>query len=140
MKAGESEVSKVVLDTNIFISSIFWRGNPHIIVRMAGKGQCTVYISKEIYAEIRKVLARDFDLDKNAIDFLINSINLFTHLIDPVEKLNVLTYSPDDNKILECAVACKADFIITGDNHLLKLREFRKIKIISPKEFLMLQH
>lgn len=57
-------------------------------------------------------------------------------IIDPTERLNVVKDDPDDNKVLECAIAGKVDFIVSSDNHLLKLKEFKKIKLVTPSEFL----
>jgi len=54
----------------------------------------------------------------------------------PLEKLVIIKDDPDDNKILECAKAGKVEIIVSNDNHLLKLKEFKRIKIITPKEFL----
>ena len=97
-----------------------------------------VYISGHIVYEIRKVLVRDFDLQKQEIDDIVNSLRLFTNFIEPKEKVEAIKEDPDDDKILECAVACKAKYIVSYDNHLLKLKEFRRIKILTPKEFLRL--
>ena len=60
----------------------------------------------------------------------------FTHLIEPKESIKVIKDDPKDDMVLECAVEGKADFIVSGDPHLLKLKEFRSIKIVTPKQFL----
>ena len=60
----------------------------------------------------------------------------FTHLIEPKESVTVIKDDPKDDKILDCALACNADFIVSQDNHLLNLKTFRNIKIASPEEFL----
>jgi len=57
-------------------------------------------------------------------------------LVEPKEKFNTIKDDPSDNKIIECAKEGKSDFIITNDNHLLKLKEFEGIRIVTPKEFL----
>ncbi len=57
-------------------------------------------------------------------------------LVEPKENINIIKEDPDDNKFLECAVEACADYIISGDAHLLKLQQFRGIEILSPKEFL----
>ena len=129
---------RVVLDTNIFISAAFWKGNPHIILEKAIDHQFDLFVSQEIIAEIKEALTLDFSLRETEIDIYIESVINFAQLVEPKERLQIL--NSDGDRILECAVESKADFIVTGDNHLLKLREFRKIRILSPKEFLMLQH
>ena len=57
-------------------------------------------------------------------------------VIDTKIELNIIKEDPDDNIFLECALECEADFIISGDKHLLKLKEFKGIKIIKAKDFL----
>jgi len=126
----------VVLDTNIFISSIFWEGSSYRIVRKAIAREIIVFISDEIVNEIRRVLARGFSLAKQEIKSIIDSVAYFTHLIKPKEKVAVVKEDPDDDRILECALACGAKFIISYNKHLLKLKGFRDIKIITPEEFL----
>ena len=81
-------------------------------------------------------MARDFSLEKQEIDDIINSVAYFTHLIKPKEKVEVVKEDPDDDRILECALACRAKFIISYNKHLLKLKTFRGIKIVTPEEFL----
>ena len=126
----------VVLDTNIFISSVFWEGSSYRVVKKAISQEIIVFVSDEIIKEIRKVLARDFSLEKQEIDDIINSVAYFTHLIKPKEKVEVVKEDPDDDRILECALACRAKFIISYNKHLLKLKTFRGIKIVTPEEFL----
>jgi len=126
----------VVLDTNIFISAVFWKGKPYKIVNKAINQEIIVFISQGIIKEIRKVLVRDFMLEKQEIDNIIDAVAYFTHFIEPKEKIKVVKEDPDDDRIIECALACSAQFIVSSDKHLLKLKKFRNIKIESPEEFL----
>ena len=125
-----------VLDTNIYISATFWSGEPYLVVQKAVMQEIIVFVSDEIVKELRKVLARDFNIRKEYIEDIVKSVFFFTHLIGPREELSIIKEDPDDDKILECALACKADFIVTQDKHLLKLKEFRGIKVVTPTEFL----
>ena len=71
---------------------------------------------------------------KELLDLFKKQVNI---LYKPISiKIEIIKDDPDDNKFIECAVTNKADYIISGDNHLLNLREYRNIKILSPKEFL----
>ena len=126
----------VVLDTNIFISAVFWEGKPYIVVKKAINQEVIVFISNYIIDEIRKVLARDFNLEKQEIDDIVNAVLYFTHLIEPKESVEVIKDDTKDDKILDCALACNADFIVSQDNHLLNLKLFRNIKIATPEEFI----
>ena len=125
-----------MLDTNIYISATFWSGEPYLVVQKAVMQEIIVFVSDEIVKELRKVLARDFNIRKEYIEDIVKSVFFFTHLIGPREELSIIKEDPDDDKILECALACKADFIVTQDKHLLKLKEFRGIKVVTPTEFL----
>ena len=126
----------VVLDTNIYVSATFWSGRPYLVIQKAINQDTITFISQDIIAELERVLKRDFLIPKEDINEIIDSVLFFTHLIKPKEKLLVIKEDPDDDRVLECALACKAEFIVTQDKHLLKLKGFRKIKIISPKQFL----
>lgn len=129
---------KVVLDTNIFVSSIFWRGNPYKIVEKALDKKIKVYISIEIIKELEKILKRDFEVPEEYIERQINLILEYSEIVEINIKTDVVKEDTEDNKIIECAVSTNADYIITGDNHLLKLKEYKGIKILSPAKFLNL--
>jgi len=124
----------VVLDTNI--SATFWQGMPYRIVQLALKQEILAFISQDIFNEIRRVLERDFGRSKPEIDRAIDSFALFTHSVEPKDRVSVIKDDPDDDRILECALASGAFCIVSQDNHLLNLKEFRGIKILSPKQFL----
>lgn len=126
----------VVLDTNIFISAVFWEGKPYKIVNKAINQEIIVFISQDIIKEIRKVLVRDFMLGKQEISNIIDAVAYFTHFIEPKEKINAVKEDPDDNRIIECALACSAQFIVSSDKHLLNLKKFKNITIVLPEEFL----
>jgi putative PIN family toxin of toxin-antitoxin system len=128
----------VVLDTNIYVSSLFWHGNPYQIVQEALNNEILVFISDKIIEELKRVLKRDFGLLQSQINEAIDAVTMFTNLIKPEEEINILTEDQTDNRILECAAASKAEFIITGDNHLLKLKRFRNTRILKPEQFLKL--
>lgn len=68
----------------------------------------------------------------------LHKIVSISGLVKPTKKLDIVKDDPDDNKILECAIAGKVDYIISNDEHLLKLKEFEGIPIIKPEEFLKL--
>ena len=125
-----------VLDTNIYISATFWSGKPYLVIQKAVNQEIITFISQSIIAELRRVLSRDFSIQKEDIDDVIESVLFFTHSIKPKEAVSVIKEDPSDNRILECALACKAEFIVTHDKHLLKLKKYKGIKIITAKEFL----
>ena len=127
---------KVVLDTNIYVSSIFWRGNPHKIVELALDKKIKIFTSVEILQELEKVLRRDFQEPDEMIHRQISLIFEYADIIKTTVKVNVVKEDPEDNKIIECAVSCNANYIVTGDRHLLDIKEFRGTKIVNAREFL----
>ena len=126
----------VVLDSNIYISSTFWDGGPYIIAKKAIKQDIIVFISSHIIGQVRNVLRRDINLPMQEIDDIVDSLVYVTNMIEPKEKFDIIKEDPPDNRILECAVASKATFIISYNKHLLVMKDFRGIKIVTPKQFL----
>ena len=127
---------KVVLDTNIFISGIFWKGASNKVIFNWKEGKFTLVTSLEAVSEIIKVL-KDFkirlsdEMIKEWVDLIVrNSI-----IVEPKERIKIVKDDPKDDLFIETAIAGNADYIISQDNHLLKLKEFRGIKIITPEEF-----
>jgi len=130
---------KLVLDTNVLVSALISTGgNPALLLDKAGESY-TLYISKDILTEFEAVISRDkFDFTDEEINTIIEAVISFSEVVNPAIKLDFIKSDPDDNKILECAVACEASYIVSGDRHLLELREYSGIKIITPKAALEL--
>ncbi len=132
---------EVVLDTNVFISGFFWDGSSRKILDLWRKGNLNIVISMEIISEIVKVL-KDFKIQipdnkrKELIDLIISK----SIIVEPNEKLDVVKDDPDDNKFLEAGISGKSDYLITQDKHLLKIKQFKSIKIITPEEFLKINN
>ncbi len=129
----------VVLDTNIVVSALIAReGAPAKIFEKLVLGKIENYTSKQIISEIKEVFnrkettKRTFQKARNFIikHYLNNSIQLTTKV-----KVNVVEHK-SDNKFIETAIEAKAGYIITGDCHLLKLKEFNGIKIVKARQFL----
>lgn len=129
---------KVVLDTNIFISAIFWTGNPHLIVGLALDKKIKVYTSPAILTELEKVLQRDFKEEREFIERQIALILEYVEIVKPINTVDIVKEDPDDNKIIECALTANADYIVSGDPHLTNLQEVFRIKIMKPKDFVEL--
>lgn len=93
--------------------------------------------SPEILDEFRRTLAKDkFSLTDDEIDETVSRISLLAMIIHPRTKVNVVKDDIEDNKFLECALDADADFIVSGDRHLLDLKVFKGIKIVNCKIFL----
>jgi uncharacterized protein len=128
---------KIVLDANIFISALFWGGNPRSVLERVITGKDELYVTKEILDEIESVMGRPkFHLKKEDVDYFINSIEEIGNKIVP--KIRVKNGSRDktDNKYIECAITANVDYIISGDMDSLELKEYKNVKIVSAKDYL----
>ncbi len=132
---------RITVDTNVLISSSFWHGDSDRILNKAENKEIDLVLSKEIIEEFIEVLNYEEILDKIREKNLemkrtIEKIISLSTLVEPKEKFDIIKEDLDDNIILECAFEGKVDYIISQDNHLLRLGEFKGIKIVTPKEFL----
>ncbi len=132
---------RITADTNILISSSFWYGASDLILKKVENKEVKLIISKDIINEFIDVLnskeIQDKIKDKNLeIKRAISKIVSMSEMIYPSKNIEIIKEDISDNKILECALEGKVDYIITYDKHLLKLKEFGSIKIITPEEFL----
>ncbi len=130
---------KVVVDTNVLISGIFWEGNYCSQVIDAWRfGKITMISSIEIVKELVETL-RDFKIQmpEEMINEWQNRIIENAVVVEPKEKLDVVKNDPKDNKFFEAALAGNADYIISQDRkHILSIKEYKGIKTILPEEFL----
>jgi putative PIN family toxin of toxin-antitoxin system len=127
---------KVVLDTNAFISAILTPGQSRRVVEMARKGTIDLAVSEAILGEIERVLRLKLRRADWEIDAVLRGIRDISIFVSPGHRLSVIEADDADNRILECAVEAKAEYIVTGDaHHLLPLKEFQGIRMLSPGEF-----
>lgn len=126
----------VVADTNIIVSALFWGGNESKVVAMAEEGKVKLLTSIALLDELKKVLMYErFGLDEKTADDNVKYILTISKIISPKRKLGVIQ-DPADDRVLECALEGRASYIVSGDRHLLRLKEFKGIKIIRAKRFL----
>lgn len=124
------------MDTNVIISALFWKGAPYEVVRSGIKGEFQMITSESILKETRDKLADKFKVPLSETNELIKIILANSFMVLPLHKIDAIKIDPSDNKILECAVFGGANFIVSGDKHLLDLRQYGNIKIITPQNFL----
>lgn len=128
---------KAVVDTNVFVSS-FFGGNPRKIIDLWKTGDLTLCLSAPIVEEYTAVLRR---LGLEGQDELGELLELFARGINVLytartPKLSIVKADPDDDKFIECAVALKAEVIITGDKALRDIGSYMDIRVVSPQKFL----
>jgi len=126
---------RVVIDTNVVVSALNFGGNPKAVLELARKNHFQNITSPFILNEVEKVLTQKFGWQMEATRKVISDFQKASCVVDPPGTLDVINYPPD-NRILECALAGGADYLVSGDHHLTDLKNFEKIKIVTPTEFL----
>lgn len=133
---------KAVIDINLFVSGVISkRGNPARLLELWHDRAFLVVISEQMAEEIARVLRyphikNKYNLKDEEIEQAAGTIKKFAVVVPDVIKVEVVKDDPDDNKVLACALLVKADYIISGDSHLLDLGVFENIPIITVKDFI----
>ena len=132
---------KVVIDTNVFISS-FFGGSPKKIIDLWKKGEIKLCLSREIVNEYVEVLKRLGLQNESELQELLNTFSEGHNIIfsATTPSLKIIEQDPDDNMFIECAVALRCSYIISGDKHLKQVKNYMGIKIVNSKKFLIIQH
>ena len=130
---------RLVLDTNTLISAIGWRDSKQRRILEACLFKKYLLIeSDDLLKEFLTVISRpkfSFVSEEQKREFVTRLIS-HCEIVEPKKKLNIIKQDPADNKVLECSLAGKAHYIITGDNHLLNLKQFGKTVILTASEFM----
>jgi len=133
-------VKSIVFDTNITISALFWKGCPRQIYDLVKAKEIKLLYSIDIEKELIRVLAYPkFGLLPAEILPIVNNLRKYTHFIETKSKIDVVIEDPTDNIFLECALDGNADYIISGDKHLLNVISYENIKIVKAKDFLTIE-
>ena len=123
-------------DSNIWVSGLNWYGKPHELLNLARDGTVELAISDAILDEFSRILHDKLEWSDDRLNSMRAEVATFTKRVSSTETLDVVKADPDDNRILECAVAAGSDVIVTGDAHLLQLGAYRGIKIMKVADFL----
>jgi uncharacterized protein len=128
---------RVVLDTNVLISGFVFGGRPEMVLQMASTRAFSLIVSAEILAELEGVLIEKFGWSRARAAMATRGIRQTAELVVPKLRLNDCE-DPDDNRILEAGVGGRADVIVSGDKHLLRMKVYRGIEILTISQFLSL--
>ena len=102
-----------------------------------GRGEkILIFSSLEIEKEIAEKLRTKFKLDEEEVNRILLDFSTFTIPVEVTKQIEVVTDDREDDKFIECAICCNADYIVSGDRHLLNLKEYAGIKILKASEFL----
>lgn len=128
---------RVVIDTNIFVSS-FFGGNPKKIIDLWKNEKITLCLSHAVLDEYIDVLRRIGLKDEQELEELLSLFSKGFNILFTTKtpKINIVKSDPADDKFIECAVALKADVIVTGDRKILDINEYTGIRILTPQHFL----
>ena len=129
---------KVVVDTNVVVSALLFGGAPGKLIGLWQSGAVKPVASKEIVDEYIRVLTYPkFKLSEEEINYLLyQEILPFFEIIDVQQGPQIIEKDPQDDKFISCALKARAGYLISGDKHLLALKSYQKIKILSPAEFI----
>lgn len=128
---------KIVLDTNILISALGWKGNPKEIFRRVLEGEFELFMAEKQLEELKEVMNYPkFAFTEDQKSRFLTLLLSVAKVVETSGKLKVIKEDPDDDIILESAIENNVDFIISGDDHLLKIKEYLNVKIVNASEFL----
>jgi putative PIN family toxin of toxin-antitoxin system len=132
------KIIRVVLDTNVLISALLFKGELSRIVGLWQKGKIIPVISKETFDELRTVLEYSkFSLSRAEIKSLIeHDILPFFEVVNVSEHVKGACRDPEDDKFISCAISANADYIVTGDKDLSHLKKYQSIRMIHASDFI----
>ena len=138
MGKKKEEIKRVVLDTNVLVSALLFRGGVSKLVELWKKGRIVPIISPATFKEFRDVLAYPkFSLTESEIKTIIeDEILPFFEVIEAREEIRDACRDPEDNKFLACALSASADYILSGDKDLCDMRRYKTVTIIKIADFL----
>ncbi|MBI4630299.1 MAG: putative toxin-antitoxin system toxin component, PIN family [Chloroflexi bacterium] len=132
---------RVVPDTNTIVSGLLWHGSPRQVLDAARNAKISLFTTAILLAELEEVLGRAkftkqlAEAKVTAHSLVLDYAELAT-LVQPADIPPTIHNDPDDDEVLSCAVAAQAKIIVSGDSHLLKLKQFRDIEIMTAAELL----
>ena len=127
---------RVVFDTNIWISGLLWRGKPYQCLLLARSGLVQSTYCLPMLSELTQTLRDPFGFDENHVQAVVYDYRRISHRVEIVGDLCVVADDPTDDKFVECAVVPGASAIVSGDRHLLSLREYQEIRVFSAAAYL----
>jgi len=125
-----------VFDTNVLIAAIITEGICSKLLHRARVGEFSLISCPFIMKELRRILSKKFHLEHEEIVLVIEPISeAIGQIIKHNLKITNICRDADDDNVIACAVAAKADYLVTGDSDLLEIKNYRGVKIITPRDF-----
>lgn len=131
---------RVTIDTNTVISGLFWKGNPRKVLDAARDGIIEIFTTSDLLLELEEVLMRERFANRlaaaeTAAADLVSGFAALASVVEPLPLGVVISRDPDDDAVLACALSSECDLIVSGDDDLLVLGEFRGIQILNSSTF-----
>lgn len=128
---------RLVLDTNVVVSAVLWGGRPGELIAAAGEGEVRLHSSRDLLGELRATLerpklARHIEAKRQPVDGILADYRRLVTLTRRALPTGAWSRDPDDDRVIACALAVGADFVVTGDDDLLTLGEVEGVRIVSP--------
>jgi uncharacterized protein len=128
---------RIVCDTNVLVSGVLFRGHPRRILTLVSRGHLVNFTSQVLLREAEDVLLRSkFSLQRNQVSGILALFRDTFELVHPSRRVNAIANDPSDNMVLEAADAASAERIVSGDKHLLDLKEWNGVRIVPPAAFM----
>ena len=132
---------RVVADTNVVVSGLFWRGNERRVLEAARDGLIELFTSAALLEELEDVLSREkFAARLRAAGptrrELVSGYAALAALVEPEKIAPTVIEDPDDDNVLACAVTARCEVIVSGDSHLLRLKQYEQLRILTAAELL----
>jgi len=126
---------KVVLDTNVIASGIFWSGPPCSIIQSFFQGSLDIFVTEEIFDEYERVLTLLGHKYKQSINEILEAIKIKSHWSTPATLDAQVCEDADDDKFIACAIASRVKTLVSGDRLLLRCSGYHSIDIVTPRLF-----
>ena len=127
---------RAVLDTNVLISGLLWRGAPHECLLLAEASLYELVLAESIFDELRDKLIHKFGSSADEAEEILIGLRRRATLVTLTGRSGWVSADPDDDKFIESALIGQADVIVSGDHHLLDLSAIEGIPILTPRQFL----
>jgi putative PIN family toxin of toxin-antitoxin system len=127
---------RVVFDTNVYISALMFGGLPGELLDLAFAGAFLLVSSPTLLDELEEKLRFKFGLEGGDVDLIRSRLEKVAEMMSTTPSLAIIKADPDDDRVLECALAGRVDAIVSGDRHLLKLGAFEDIPIMTVRQFM----
>jgi putative PIN family toxin of toxin-antitoxin system len=128
---------KIVLDTNVLVSGIFFTGPPYEILKAWRDGKVNLVVSTDILDEYQRV-AEELSQKFHGVDIfgILDLLTVGSEIVQAPLLPEPVCRDPEDDKFLACAIAGSAEYIVSGDRHLLKVSRYGDVEIVNPRRFL----